>query len=178
MTATRQRRLQIAGFLVGSAFLFCVVGCAKPNSTAPVDRPPPQPAAPVTPSHQPAPPPSAEPSIGTVPAEPPQAGNQPAPPQPPDQPPGQTTPDFITILGRFDLAADASVNSQIDGNHLVVDTHNVRRLRMNRELLPVRQDRSIALTLDGQGIEWRSSSETVELQRTPAGAWQAVEAGR
>lgn len=56
---------------------------------------------------------------------------------------------------------------------LTVRTENVRRLRIRRENVhTLRTDRSIALFIDDQGIEWLANSPVLELSRSSSGAWR------
>lgn len=85
-------------------------------------------------------------------------------------------PEYLEIIARFDGQAPATVRIEdAAGHRLALDTRNVRRLRIERDQLPLERGRSIALILDGQGIEWRADSEVVEFERSPNGRWIPVD---
>ena len=106
------------------------------------------------------------------PAEPSAAKPAEAPPAAPEKP---ELPDYLTLAARFDSQqpAHATVLGAAD-HRLAIDTRNVQRLRIDRERLPFKHDRSIALILDGQGIEWLANSRVVEFERSANGAWTPV----
>jgi hypothetical protein len=57
---------------------------------------------------------------------------------------------------------------------LVIDTHNVRRILIDRERAPLLLNRSVVLRLDGQGIEWTADSRTRVFERSINGEWGAA----
>jgi hypothetical protein len=116
------------------------------------------------PQSRPAEKPLEEPRGESPPAEP--RDTEPAEPE---------LPEYLTLLERFDRtrAVQLEVLSAA-GRRLAIDTHNVRRLRIDRAQLPLQRDRSIALILDGQGIEWRADSKVVEFERSENGVWMPV----
>jgi hypothetical protein len=84
-------------------------------------------------------------------------------------------PDYVAITARIhpDQRTSAQVRTE-SGNRLVIDTRNVRRLRINRDRVPLNRRRSISLQLDGQGLEWLASSKVVEFECTVNGEWVPV----
>ena len=84
-------------------------------------------------------------------------------------------PDYVTIVERFMASNRAAAEVRVEaGNRLVIDTHNVRRLHIDRDRVPLNRRRSISLQLDGQGLEWLVHSKVVEFQRSMAGEWTPV----
>lgn len=84
-------------------------------------------------------------------------------------------PDYVTIVARFISSDRAAAEVQVEaGNRLVIDTHNVRRLHIDRDRVPLNRRRSISLQLDGQGLEWLAHSKVVEFERSMAGEWIPV----
>jgi hypothetical protein len=84
-------------------------------------------------------------------------------------------PDYVTIVARFISSNRAAAEVQVEaGNRLVIDTHNVRRLHIDRDRVPLNRRRSISLQLDGQGLEWLAHSKVVEFERSMAGEWIPV----
>jgi hypothetical protein len=124
-------------------------------------------------------PPAAERRPQTRPAESgptataPQAPTQPAASQPAAAEP--ELPDYVTIRERYNPLARATVEVRPEpGNRLSIDTHNVRRLRIDHDRVPLNRRRSISLQLDGQGLEWLSSSKVEEFERSVNGVWTPV----
>ena len=123
------------------------------------------------------------PPVTSQPSEPPSATEAPVPataPEPPlmrgvrrtnvVEPPD--LPDYITVLERFQTDEPARVELAITSpERLVIDTQNVRRLRVDRQRLPMNTRRSIVLRLDGQGIEWTADSDVSEFERSVNGEW-------
>lgn len=104
-----------------------------------------------------------------------EAAPRPATTQPATAPAEPELPEYLTLVARFD--AQQPVRVQVisaEGRRLVLDTHNVSRLRIDRAQVPVQRDRSIVLLLDGQGIEWLASSKVVEFERSENGVWRPV----
>ncbi len=127
-----------------------------------------------------APPPTLERGIPAPIIEPPVAP-EPMPAQEPpiaEEPrtPDLQTPDYVAVLERFDPSAPARVTGQAEGSRIVLDTRNVRRLRIDRQRSGTYLDRSVALQLDGQGIKWLPRSDVFEFERSPNGTWSPVEA--
>ena len=84
-------------------------------------------------------------------------------------------PEYLTLLDRFDVGQPVRLDVLAAADRrLVIDTRNVRRLRIARDKLPFRHDRSIALILDRQGIEWRADSAVTEFERSANGVWVPV----
>lgn len=87
------------------------------------------------------------------------------------------TPDFLAILGRVADGKRVTLDAQIEPNNtLRLTTENVERIRLTRKGLPLPRDRSVAVIIDQQGIEWTSSTDVVELERSPGGTWNIIRA--
>jgi len=85
------------------------------------------------------------------------------------------SPDYVSVVDRYRPSAPASVRAATErGNRLVIETRNVKRLRIERSKAPLDPDRSIALELDGQGIEWLRYSQVTEFERSTNGDWKPV----
>ena len=56
-------------------------------------------------------------------------------------------------------------------SRLIVTTDNVQRLRVDRRKLPFKRGRSVALLIDGQGIELTGRHDIVEIVRSRNGDW-------
>jgi len=81
-------------------------------------------------------------------------------------------PEYVTLVERFNPRQPPAVRVRTEEpSRLVIETRNVRRLRIDRTRLPLDRRHSIALQLDGQGIEWLPKSEVVEFERSPNGDW-------
>lgn len=116
------------------------------------------------------------------------ATSQPATPEPPATQPATTQPattqpaeaeakppEYITIIERFEPQRRASVEARReDGNRLVIETRNVRRMRIDRTRAELNLRRSVALQIDGQGLEWLAKSEVTDFERSVNGEWQPV----
>ncbi len=85
-----------------------------------------------------------------------------------------TRPEFVTIVERFEALQSARVTGGVSGGRVVLETDNVRVLRIDRRKLPFARSRSVPLLLDGQGIEMTGKSDVVELVRTRNGQWTPV----
>ncbi|MBU0638766.1 MAG: hypothetical protein KKB50_07875 [Planctomycetes bacterium] len=159
--------------------LLLAAGCEGPSSPGP--RTPVVDSAPHGPRQK----------ADTRPGEPPAApspeggvGQSRAADQPPDAPASddeqakedeQRIPDYVTVLERFQRGDPVTVHAQTTAPvRLVIETENVRRLRIDRRLLKLDRNGSIVLRLDGQGIEWTPRWQTVEFERSPSGAWTPV----
>ena len=85
-------------------------------------------------------------------------------------------PEYLEVLARFEGQKAAMVKIEdASGHRLALDTRNVRRLRIERDQLPLERDRSIVLILDDQGMGWRADSKVVEFERTDNGRWIPVD---
>lgn len=158
---------------------------APPTPTAPPSQrdkpsgPASKPAEPDTPGSG-----AAGASGGAQPGKPVGATSGAGAPQPTSAPSTQPAdreplPDFIEVIERFNDTQPSRTQAwPTPPSRLVIDTENVKRMRIHREKLKLVRDRSIALFLDQQGIEWTTRVETLELERSPTGAWRAVETGR
>ncbi len=115
-------------------------------------------------------------------SQPPTTSVAPLPPtQPVSAPATQPTsaaaeaPEYVTVVDRYKPAARATISVATErGNRLVIATRNVKRLRIDRNRVPLDPDRSIALELDGQGLEWLRWSKVSEFERSPNGDWKPV----
>jgi hypothetical protein len=113
--------------------------------------------------------------LPTRPATQPAAASQPATSTAAADLPAPKLPDYLIILKRFDELRPVDAQARTEGDHrLIIQTENVRRIRIDRKRLPLRRDRSISLQLDGQGIEWLASSPVDEFERSNTGEWKAV----
>ncbi len=170
----RRRLLSVGSVGLVALGLLGAWGCENPppaeRRTAPPgsadEVPPPAPAtAPAASQPAVAPPPDGVPP--TVPATSPASG---ATVEPEPQP-----PQYLTILERFEPNRRATADARTEpGNRLVIDTHNVRRLRIDRGGVPLAPNQSIALQLDQQVLEWLADSPVVEFERSVNGAWSPV----
>lgn len=177
---------------VGLTLLCAAAGCqsaaprpspaAAPEPEPPSARPePPKPAA----EKPPAPPVSAEkpqdpqpdarrepqPPIDPQPEPAPEA-EVPAPPSPGEEP---ELPEYITRLERIESARGHRLDAEFRQQGVIVlSTANIRRLRVERSRLPTRVASSIAVRIDGQGIEWSPRHQWIELERSSVGQWQVV----
>lgn len=77
----------------------------------------------------------------------------------------------MTIVERFEGDQPARVTGGVSAGRVVLDTDNVRVLRIDRRKLPFARNRSVPLLLDGQGIEMTGKSDLVELIRSRNGQW-------
>lgn len=85
-------------------------------------------------------------------------------------------PDYITIVQREQSDATARVDFELSGtDRLTLSTANVKRLRITRENSPLEKRRSVAIRIDGRGIEWTPKRQTLLLEHTPTGDWVAVD---
>ncbi|MFO0838975.1 MAG: hypothetical protein U1D55_10660 [Phycisphaerae bacterium] len=87
--------------------------------------------------------------------------------------PSPHVPEYVTILDRaprFGFEAQTSGSSV-----LTITSENVRRIRLDRALIPLDRTHSITIRIDGYGIEWTPRRERVELERSPNGAWRVAE---
>ncbi len=127
-------------------------------------------ARPPAPPAPPPPPTSAPPAAG--PSETTKPTTQPPEPPPPPEPP---VPAYIQIIEKFDPKARTVVQATAaTGQQLEVVTQNVKRMRIDRDQVPVDKMKSIALMLDGQPLEWLSRSRVEEFERSVNGRWQPV----
>ncbi len=98
---------------------------------------------------------------------------QPAASQPAEAEP--EIPDYVTILERYNPQQRATITVRPEpGNRLSIDTHNVRRLHIDRDRIPLNRRRSVSLQLDGQGVEWLANSKVEEFERSANGVWAPV----
>lgn len=184
---TRRRIARVhLGALVALVGAALAVGCAAPAAT-PVPRAEPQPTTTPEPAPavQPAPaeppadePVSSEPPAAPEPARPPTGAGHPGGPPPGGEPPTAAEPappPYLTVLERFDARQPTAAEARPGpANRLVIDTRNVRRLRIDRAALPLRSEQVIILRLDGQPFEWLADSDVTEFERSVNGAWAPV----
>ena len=89
--------------------------------------------------------------------------------------PEPKTPRYLAIVEEIHPDRQASVRATVRSpTKLELETENVKRLRITREGLPLVQNRSIVLRIDGQGIEWTRHYVAVELERSSAGTWTVI----
>jgi hypothetical protein len=89
--------------------------------------------------------------------------------------PEPKVPRFVEVAEEIEPERLASVQvNVVPPSKLVLDTDNIKRLRLTREGLPLSRHRSIVLRIDGQGIEWTPKYVAVELERSSTGAWTVV----
>ncbi len=120
------------------------------------------------PTSTPASAPTSEPSPATQPS----AQSKPAT-QPIDALP--LTPEYLHILERSTAGKKVVLDSKVEeGNTLKITSENVQRIRLTRKGLPLPRGKSIAIVIDQQGIEWTTSADVVELERSSNGAWNIV----
>jgi hypothetical protein len=159
--------------------LFVVGGCAAPGRTRPGPQADAHQAAP-----SPAPPPAAaqpptEPGVPATP-EPRPADAAPTAPPPDDDAPaaGGENPYAIPYLRILELRSASEppvVTPRLEGQQaLLLETRNVQRLRITREHLAIRRDRSVILRIDGQNFEWTTRHDSIELHRDQNGFWNIV----
>ncbi|GMU82819.1 MAG: hypothetical protein AMXMBFR47_26900 [Planctomycetota bacterium] len=165
-------------FLPVVALLACVTLCCQqpretvsPTSDGPEDRRP-APAEPPPAADQPSQPITGGDENQTPPA------TQPAPPVE-DAARGRSEetalPRYIRVLETADPERRAEVWAEIPESGIInLKTSNVRRLLLERESLPFVSRGSIAVRVDGQGIEWQRKYESLELLQLPNGSWEIV----
>jgi hypothetical protein len=84
-------------------------------------------------------------------------------------------PDYVTVLERIEDNGPARVSGRVTGtSRLIIDTRNVRRMRISRSKLAFGRGRSIPLEIDGQVFELRASTSVVEMERSRNGEWSPV----
>lgn len=84
-------------------------------------------------------------------------------------------PDYVTILERIEGGSPVRVSGRVtDTSRLIIDTRNVRRMRISRSKLTFARSRSIPLEIDGQVFELRATTGTVEMERSRNGEWSKV----
>lgn len=137
-------------------------------ATAPQAGTQPEPTGPPGPATPPAPATATGPAdVAQTPAAPP------APPAEPHAPP--PLPEYLEVVERFQPGQATVVRVLEAGvGRLAIETRNVRRLRIDRQRSPLSERRSVALFLDGQGIEWLPRSPVAEFERSRTGEWQPV----
>lgn len=159
--------------------LIALTGCAAPPRREPPAGSAPAGEGPSTSAPGPAPvAPGPQHPAGVAPAP------TPAPVPPAEQSPGPAIvpadtppelPDYLAVLERFHPGEPIRVKAEPAApDRLVIETRNVSRLRIERNLLPLRSDRSIVLRLDGQAMEWLAGSSVSEFERSINGVWTAV----
>lgn len=111
---------------------------------------------------------TSQPEESSIRTTPPRESSTPPPTQP-------ELPDYVHILERFHASEPIQLQAEIAAPHrLVIETRNVRRIRIDRHKLPMSRHRSIILRLDGQGIEWTPKSTTTIFERSINGVWMPV----
>ena len=161
---SRAVQMRSAALAVGLMLVLAWVVCCDSS------RPSSQPAAPDNGAELPKGAATSAPASSSPAAD---AGAQPPHADDADQQP--KLPDYLKIVERHDASEPGHVDFRITSRRrLEIETRNVRRLRIERSLLPMDTDGSIVLRLDGQGIEWTARSTTVEFERSANGAWTPV----
>lgn len=84
------------------------------------------------------------------------------------------TPEYLALLERQRAGEPKFARWSRSGNNLDIETKNVQRLRLDRRELGVPNRVSVALTLDGQGIEWTGRYPVIEFELAETGAWKPV----
>lgn len=178
LAACRRRQFWRVSFLaLGCTLLGCDAG--SPEAERKVQTRPVAPAPESMPAAGQRPPPAPLTTQPTKPATVTRPGSLPAKPAREPIAAEPELPEYLTIVERFSASDAANVQAQTEGRHrLVLETRNVRRLHIDRDKLPLDKNRSIALVLDGQGIEWLAGSQTVEFERSRTGEWTPVKPGK
>lgn len=84
-------------------------------------------------------------------------------------------PDYVRVLESSDATRNTNVAASLPGSGVVnLQTTNVRRLQLKREALPFTASGSIAVRIDGQGIEWQQKYPLLELELLQNGSWEIV----
>ncbi len=84
-------------------------------------------------------------------------------------------PDYVTVLERIEGDSPVRVSGRVtDTSRLIIDTRNVRRMRISRSKLTLARSRSIPLEIDGQVFELRATTGVVEMERSRNGEWSSV----
>jgi hypothetical protein len=83
-------------------------------------------------------------------------------------------PEFMRIGEKADAGRAAKITAKVGTGRLTIDTENVNRIQIRRDLLDLPPNRSTILHLDGQVIEWLANSKVTEFQRSPTGVWSPV----
>lgn len=159
------------------ALLACVTLCCQqprqtvsPTPDGPEDRRP-APTAPPS-ADQPSPPATGGEEKQAAPATPPaQPGEDAAAARSEET----ALPRYIRVLETADPQRRAEVWAEIPESGIInLKTSNVRRLLLERETLPFVSRGSIAVRVDGQGIEWQRKYDSLELLLLPNGSWEIV----
>lgn len=162
-----------------------LVGCQSPSlRTASAPQPqPPATTEPATPRAKALPPPESPPPASAARPAPAAGGENPnAHPPPaeigaaPQPTPAAVPPDYLTVIEPLDRARPFHVDAEAQpAGVLRLSTANVRRLRLFRERLPFTTSGSVAVRIDGQGVEWSGRHAWIELERSAGGQWIVVE---
>ena len=84
-------------------------------------------------------------------------------------------PDYVTVLERIEGDSPVRVSGRVtDTSRLIIDTRNVRRMRISRSKLAFARGRSIPLEIDGKVFELRAGTAVVEMERSRNGEWSPV----
>ncbi|MBK8916072.1 MAG: hypothetical protein IPM64_15995 [Phycisphaerales bacterium] len=89
---------------------------------------------------------------------------------------GASAAGLVTISEVIERVNDAAPHRLVEvissGNRLSIKTENVRRLRLHRSRAPgLTSSGSVAIQIDGQGVEWLVRTDVLELERSASGAW-------
>ncbi|TWT45186.1 hypothetical protein RAS1_16080 [Phycisphaerae bacterium RAS1] len=166
LLSRRERR--VARSCVTAVFAAaCLTGCTAPQPSERQVGSEPR-------ASRPAPPPRiAATQSASVPSQSSTSATASAVPTPTPTPPELL--EYVVIVRRWrdGQAAQAVVRTEAD-DHLFIETENVRRIRIERALLPLSRARSIALLLDGQPFEWTVGSRVSDFEQDGSGVWRAV----
>ncbi len=82
---------------------------------------------------------------------------------------------FVQVLERVDSGKVVTLDGRaVTLNALDLHTDNVRKIQIKRDASNLSMRGSIAIHIDGQGIEWTPRWRTLELTRSSDGAWSAT----
>lgn len=92
--------------------------------------------------------------------------------KPSSKPDGIVLPPYIVRTIAIDATRPFRLQAETrDPSTLRLETNNLRRVRISRIGLPLARNRSVAIVIDNQGIEWTTRSDVIELERSAAGVW-------
>lgn len=99
-------------------------------------------------------------------------GHQDVPPPDSSEP---ELPSYVTVIERYESGKPARLTAATPGGRrLTLDTRNVRRIRIDRDDVPMAGKGSVALALDGQVFEWVANSQVAVFERSENGVWRPV----
>ena len=188
------RPIRIAALVITATALSATIGCSKKPPPRPVESRPAQdpesrPSAALAPPGTPIV--TTTPPVETASATRPTPETKPAdalpeshydskPPYPVElfvRDPEQKQPGWLKILA----LSDENVVAQADGtfplkNRILVDTLNVRQLRIHIGHLPIDKAKRTILRIDDQGIQLTHRNRAfIILERSPGGVWNVIQ---